>query len=237
MASNIAVEYKTSMDFKPIANLTRWVVWLQIATASVALLFIAVNLAEIELLERIIAGDIVTDAEIDANDLRVFGTAVVAIALILTQILIFFIWIYRARANLPALGVSDASWGPGYAVGLWFVPILHWYIPFTITREIWQASIAADGQDSWRDTRIPGVFGFWWAAHVVSSIVSMLAVHSTLRAPDTLEGYLESISISIYSDGFLIITAILTLFVVRAIGLAQTVKHGLLNHESGSITG
>jgi Domain of unknown function (DUF4328) len=75
--------------------------------------------------------------------------------------------LYRARANLPALGISDARWSPGWAIGWWFVPIMSLFRPYQLVREVWQASDPMTSS-GWRRDAPPSVFfGWWWAFFLV----------------------------------------------------------------------
>jgi hypothetical protein len=45
--------------------------------------------------------------------------AVVYLAVIISCIVAFLVWLFRARANLPGLGIADARRSAGWAVAWW----------------------------------------------------------------------------------------------------------------------
>jgi hypothetical protein len=86
--------------------------------------------------------------------------------LIAVRFVVWFIWLYRAHANLPGLGVTGLAFSPGWAVGWWLVPILHIVRPCTVMCELLRASTPASALDrptSWRETPGVGVAVGWWA--------------------------------------------------------------------------
>jgi len=90
---------------------------------------------------------------------------VVSVIDLLVCIIVFLMWLYRARANLPALGVSDARWSPGWAIGWWFIPIMSLFRPYQLVKEVWQASDPMTSP-GWRSNAPPVFFGWWWALYL-----------------------------------------------------------------------
>lgn len=74
-------------------------------------------------------------------------------------------WMHRAYRNLPALGVGGLGWSPGWAAGIWFVPIANLAVPYVITRELWPGSVS--------DRR--SLLGLWWAACLAAAALLLLA--------------------------------------------------------------
>ena len=72
------------------------------------------------------------------------------VAVLVATGITFLMWFHRVRANLPALGVTDARWSPGWAVGWWFVPVMSLFRPYQVAAEVWQASDPAATQADWR---------------------------------------------------------------------------------------
>src|SRR5262249_27369014 len=95
------------------------------------------------------------------------GLILYFVTLIICMI-VFLMWLYRARSNLPALGVADARWSPGWAIAWWFIPIMSLFRPYQLVKETWQAS-DPESLPGWRREPPPAVFGWWWGLFLVYS--------------------------------------------------------------------
>lgn len=105
-------------------------------------------------------------------------------------------WSLRCSHNLRALGVSGMTHEPNATVWWWFIPIANLWLPFAITRELWQASAAAsDGVDAtgyWRRRSVPAFFYLWWLAWVARTILAGVAARmsdGSLNELLTIEQY------------------------------------------------
>lgn len=98
---------------------------------------------------------------------------VVAVATAIT----FLLWWHRSLVNLRE-GGQPVAVTPGWAVGMWFVPLVCLYRPYQIMVE------AATRPDGVRARRL----GAWWALWLTSSLLTNLASRVGARATtlDTL---------------------------------------------------
>jgi hypothetical protein len=93
----------------------------------------------------------------------------------------FLMWLHRCYRNLPALGATELRFSPGWAVGWWFVPFANFVQPVRVVTEVWQASQAAQGENTRAGRRALGTplrIWLWWGLWV-SSIVVLLASNVT----------------------------------------------------------
>jgi hypothetical protein len=95
-------------------------------------------------------------------------------------IFVFAYWIREAYEALDICRVEDLSWGPGWALGGWFIPFGNAVIPFLITAEVWKASAPeGGGLRSWRDARFPVLVLVWWVILFIDVFVSLLRIPLT----------------------------------------------------------
>ena len=100
------------------------------------------------------------------------GIAVVLYFIILMFcFVVFLMWLYRARSNLPALGADDVRWSPGWSIAMWFIPIMSLFRPYQVVKETWQASDPGS-LPGWRRDPPPDIFGWWWGLFLVYSFSS-----------------------------------------------------------------
>ena len=122
---------------------------------------------QIELIKRIEAGGDWSQEEVELSDTVAVGIGIIHIGVYVATIVVFLMWFHRVRANLPALGITNARWSPGWAVGWWFVPIMNLFRPYQVTSEIWRASDPLATSADWRDRSAPALLGWWWALFLI----------------------------------------------------------------------
>jgi hypothetical protein len=92
------------------------------------------------------------------------GLRLVQAALWLATAAAFIRWVGRAARNLPALGVTGASYPPGHAMAAFLVPGRNLVRPPAVVRELWNASDPRQPPGSaWRHAPTPARVRWWWA--------------------------------------------------------------------------
>jgi hypothetical protein len=86
-------------------------------------------------------------------------------------IVVYLMWLYRARSNLPALGAADVRWSPRWSIAWWFIPIMSLFRPYQVVKETWQASDPA-ALPTWRRDSPPPLFPWWWTLFLIDNIGS-----------------------------------------------------------------
>jgi hypothetical protein len=136
----------------------------------------------------------------------------VKLLVLLATSVIFFIWLYRVTANLPALGVWNSDYGPGRAVGNFFIPFANLILGYRSVRQAWQGS-SHDPQLS----KSP-IVGLWWFFWLASACVAQFAASSRPR-PGQASDLNQLIQMSwtyICSDiGYLVAGSLLALVIWR----------------------
>jgi hypothetical protein len=183
----------------------------------VDLVAIASGLAEFGLLARIEAGELVTESEADANDLRQAAIGVTQLVLLAVAAFLFIRWFHRAYKNLPALGAGELRFRPGWAIWGWFVPVLGLWRPKQIANDIWRASdpdLPPDQASAWRGASVPAVFLFWWGLFVVSNWASWVAFRLSLSAEEVTE-LRGATTAYLLADSSDLLAAVFAILVVR----------------------
>jgi hypothetical protein len=180
------------------------IVFAGIAVVSVAA--VVIDILDVSILNRLIAGETVTDAELNADDGRMRLVGLLQFAAYIAGAVVFIRWMHRAYLNVDAVAPQERRYGHGWAIGSWFVPFLNLWRPKQIANDIWRAG----GSDE------PGaLLWFWWAVYLVSGWAGNIALRSYLH-DDTPEELRTGTIAYMISDGFDVVGAILALFVVRA---------------------
>ena len=90
----------------------------------------------------------------------------VDIGILIVSAIVFLVWVYRAHANLHALGLLGLKFSPGWAVLWWFIPLANLIQPARAMAELFRTvrshdPAAAPGAAAQRQTGIAPVV-VWW---------------------------------------------------------------------------
>lgn len=213
---------------KPFASANPIAVSTAIFLAGMAVLLIASvfsTMIEVGLLQRIRDGGTVTLAEADASDTRLVAIGVVFLILFIITAIVFLNWIARVSRNLRALGVTHQRFSPGWAVGWWFIPFMSLVRPYQVMKEISEGSYANPSYEigSSQSTIVTPILGWWWAAWIIGSVVSNLAV--PLISDASIEEVITADILSMAGDAVMFVAAVLAAVLVVQISTRQNQKH------------
>lgn len=84
----------------------------------------------------------------------------------------FITWMYRAHRNLPGLGHAKLDSYQIWVVLCWLIPIMNWFAPYQVMREIWNRSqpLPVAGNEP----KSPGMVSWWWGLWLASAFSSIL---------------------------------------------------------------
>jgi Domain of unknown function (DUF4328) len=111
------------------------------------------------------------------EDLAPFSLAgLLSGATFIALIVLTMIWLYRIVANHRTLD-RRLTWGPGWAIGGWFLPPLVLYIiPMLVLSESWKASDPSvpPGDDRWRRNPVSPLVYIWWVLYGLVPIIFII---------------------------------------------------------------
>jgi hypothetical protein len=218
MANNTSI-----VPFSSVHSISKWVKIFYILTISFTLISSASLMMEINLLSLLMSDEnIVTDEEIDANDLQVGIISVITFVVSITALILFYVWYYKVYRNLPSLGGKELKSSPRRAVIYFFIPILWFYKPYRSTVEIWKVSdpsIPITDNDSRRQMMTPSLIKVWWAFWIISGLIGNFYLRALpyIMSADTLQEYIGLDYIDLYTNIPIVISDLLTFFLVREI--------------------
>lgn len=229
---------KTIKPFSSIRSISKWVKIFIIIGIGLTIVDSISIMLEINLLSTIIQDvTLVTDEEIEANDLRTMIIAFPVIIVMFINMILFFIWYYKAYRNLPSLGGNDLKSSPRRAIIYFFIPILWFYKPYRSTVEIWKVSdtsVHTTDDNSRRQMKTPSLIKIWWAFWILTTFIGnfyLRALPYTMSA-DTPSAILGLDVIDLITNIPFAISDILTFFLVKEIGFRQEKKSSLFKDDS-----
>ena len=143
---------------------------------------------QIRLLDRAIDGEDIALSTFDSDDTRQALVVLLQLVVLITAVLLFLRWFYRAYVDLPHLGATR-RFGARWAIGAWFVPLLNIWRPKQIADDIWRgtdpgAEPVGTGSWGWRSSWLINAWWILWIAVTVLETRAGIAFSSAPWAVD-----------------------------------------------------
>ena len=185
-----------------------------------------------------VAARVPTEEELSPFDLLDLGMALLLTLIYVVTIVLFCVWVYRAYANLTALGnpKQALNGSPAWAVLSFFIPIVHLVAPYRSVRETWAKSdpaVPADDYVAPQEPSAPGVMKLWWAFWLCTNFISNAAFRVRLRA-ETETGALAASWLEMLSDMAAIPAAVFAILVIREIDRRQEQRSGRVTYAAST---
>lgn len=236
----------------------KWIIFLLVIDIVLAFVAIPTTYYHIDLLSKRISGEIATSEEISAaswweefmglerqairedisgGSLQIIITILYMLKFITIAalLIISLMWLYRVHKNLTALGASELRFSPGWAIASWFIPIVNFYQPYQVVKEIWKASDPSVNPSSnllWQKAPTSLILGWWWGFWLTSAIAGQASMFSNKKTSDSV--YTMS-WVLLASDILIIVADILLILIIRTIDIRQEEKIrriGTFNNKS-----
>ena len=158
---------------------------------------------------------------------HVFALANGALSLLyLASAVLWIIWFYRARSNINAWypsgpdGQNSAGQrrSTGWAIGAWFCPIVNLWFPYTIAKDI----LDATERDVRGGTARRPLLGWWWALFVLLLVLGLAqSGERSGKSLDQLSTYTDTVVVGLVVR---IVGLVLAILVVARITAAQSAR-------------
>lgn len=172
--------------------------------------------------------DFTTDVGVYGLMSGLSGAAQIAI------VVLSIIWTYRLAKNHRTIG-RQTTWGPGMAIGGWFLPPFLYVIPTLVLREAWKASDPSvpPGDERWKQSKDNPILWVWFLVYGVGTLV-VSSINASVQfqqfggdAEDMADAYADSLGVMIALNVIGIVSAGLWALVVRQ----WSARHAALTGE------
>jgi hypothetical protein len=126
----------------------------------------------ISVMGRMIAEAPVDQAEIHGLNSRASAGSSGTVILRLVAAVLFCLFMPRANRNARTFGEHHLEFTPGWAAGVFFVPIWSLYKPYRAIKEIWQHS-DPEGRHPW-EVGVPDLLPWWWGLYLFSGAAAWI---------------------------------------------------------------
>jgi hypothetical protein len=172
------------------------------ALAAVTLVAFVFDWFTLSLADQLVAGEMVSDAKLDADDARQGVVGTVQFGVYVVCAVVFIRWLSRAYGNLDAVAPAQRRYSQGWAVGAWFVPVLNLWRPKQTVNDVWRAG----------GTSPSTLLAVWWAGFILSGWTGTLILRSV--NDESPQGYRDSTIAYLISDGLDVPITILAIVAV-----------------------
>ncbi len=112
---------------------------------------------------------------------------------------VFIMWFHRIRLRAGMLAPTGFRWGPGWAIGGWFVPLACLWMPYRIANEAWTVGLRGAKGPFWP-------LNLWWASFAGSLLLGRYASVSYRRAEE-LGPFLDAVTAGMVADALSVVAA------------------------------
>jgi hypothetical protein len=172
----------TATGFADLSGISSKLSWLLLIGAGLHVLGLVSAFMQLNLLRH----PPFSVAQANANDLRERLLHSGQLVLFLITAILFGRWIYLAQKNLPELGARYLRFGPGWSVGVFFVPLLNLWAPYQAMGDLTKAS---RDPRTWQLEATPALILVWWILWLLKQFIGngMLASQSSAHTINRLE--------------------------------------------------
>ena len=197
------------------AKIAIFLKWIGLFLECISLIYFLISILFIDYL---ITNDSLAAFYINISTPLIVSTILITIISMIALIL----WLYRAYYNLQQLGVK-LSYGVGWAVGCWFVPIINLYRPCGLIQDLYEKT-----NDYFKEnyqninTRLSFNFvGLWWISWIANSILAFYTFYS------------DNTSIIIISSIIGMVSTLLTIKLIKSYSKIELILYkGQLNKNA-----
>ena len=175
--------------------------------------------AEIDLLQRVVAGESVTEAEARANDSRQQLVSMIFLGVYAASAVAFIAWMYRSSQNLASLNGYDRryqKYPPVHTVFWWFVPVAHLWQPYRVMKHLWNETHCLAEDTS------PRLLMMWWLFWLVFNALGWVTAWAMFApAYANIESFINVGYRTIASQLFLIAAGVLAVVIILKVTRTQ----------------
>ena len=152
---------------------------------------------------------------------------VVVTGLLIAVFVLTIVWEWRLAKNHQLLGRPDTTFGPGWAIGAWFIPLANFVIPILQFRDLWKGSAPGlpRGSPVWKRQSTGALLWVWWGLFVASFVIDWISSIGVDEETDELAevtGQLDRLTgVAVVAYSLRIAAAILFILVIKRLTARQ----------------
>ena len=203
-------------------------IWIALAINCISLIS---SYFQYDLLQTAANGGEISIEYATSNDNREQAIGIIQIIVLVVSAITFIQWFRRAYFNLH-LRVNHLSHSEGLAAGCWFVPIVNFFRPYQIMKELFQAThlFLKRNEVHTREHFSITTLSLWWTFWIIDRLFGQFVFKYSMKA-ETLEELTTSTIAQIVGNGIGIVLAIVTVKVIKEYSDLETLMHKVKSRE------
>ncbi|GAB4258674.1 MAG: DUF4328 domain-containing protein [Vicingaceae bacterium] len=170
---------------------------------------------QFDLLQYVSKGNEVSLEAAVANDIREQFVAIAYLIAYIISAVTFIQWFRRAYYNLH-IKVKHLSYDEGWAAGSWFVPIISWFRPFQIMKELYkETKKLLTNNGLYFNQNLSTVYiGWWWFLWLLNNFIGQFQFRYSTKA-ETIDELIFSTVINLIDNILGIVLALITIKIIK----------------------
>jgi hypothetical protein len=187
------------------------------------------------MLNDIKSGITVSMEKVQLNDLRQLIVSYLYLAIFIISAITFILWFRRAYYNLHQK-VTYLNYSEGWAAGAWFVPIVFWFYPLQIMKELYNETheLLEKNQIQPKAKNNQLLIGCWWALWIIVELLSRYEFIK-MRSATTVDDMLFLTNFSIVSNILALVNTVLIIKLMKDYALLESQLY-TISEESDNTT-
>lgn len=189
--------------------------YLVMAVLFVHVAIIVVSNMQLNLLQAMQNREYVTVEMVSSNSLRIVLVFIVYLVVSIISSVTFIMWFRRAYYNLGKR--ANPMYTDGWAAGAWFIPILSWFRPYQIMKEMWEKTTDLINKKSNKKQQSNNVILLivWWTMWIVLAFIGYYLNMTAFIEVQTIEKMINSTNTQILINSSSILLSIITIIVIE----------------------
>ncbi len=204
--------------FKNHTKLTKILVFLLYGYLALSIILAISTLFEYNLLLDLKQGVTVSEEAMDATDLRQGLLSLTWLIVMLSTVIFYCFWLYRAINNARSFNSSDFTLKPNWSVACYFVPFINFYGPYQDMQKLWKV---CKNQQHWKNVKSSRLIKWWWFFWITTNILFTGATRIEGKAK-TIEELINASLVDVTGYIFEAMCALLLLLLIKEIYKMQT---------------
>lgn len=117
---------------------------------------------------------------------HLYASVLILVATIVSAVT-FIMWFRRAYYNI-GLRVNDLLYGDGWAAGSWFIPVINFYMPFQIMKDLYKQTekyMTFSMKEPYKGNLKTNYVNLWWTLWVISGLVNYFSIRMSWNIEST----------------------------------------------------
>lgn len=202
-----------------------------------ALIALYTGYNELQILEKIKAGEYITDEEANKSDLIQGIVGIIQSVIYIISIVVFLNWFRRAYGNLHRVGITHIKHKENMALWAWFIPIIWFFRPFQIMSEIWtktQEKLKVY-DSSYIIQNGTLAIGLWWALFISSNFIGKYVLQTILNDNNSINQLIENAQAIFLTDILQIPEGLLLIYIIYVLSTVETKLAKEIQKQGGEV--